>query len=157
MDKGITHFKYCGSCGTKQIYKCLGDLNKAIKKNTVCPLCANKIRNSPSYYKDIPIAWFESVKRNAKKRKIEFLIDIQYIYRIYIKQNKECSLTGVPLVFDYEAKNSNVSIDRIDSSKPYAKRNIQLVCKDINFAKWVFPQKYFIKLCKLVAEKHKDK
>lgn len=97
------------------------------------------------------------IKKNAAKRGIEFQIDVKYVYSVYLRQNKECSLTGVPLVFNYETKKCNVSIDRIDSNKPYVKRNIQLVSKDANFAKWMFSQKYFIQLCKMVADRHKDK
>jgi len=48
-----------------------------------------------------------------------------------------------------------VSLDRIDNNKGYIKRNIQLVHKDVNFMKYVHVQKYFIKMCKLVAEKFK--
>ncbi len=43
------------------------------------------------------------------------------------------------------------SLDRIDSSKGYTKDNIQWVHKHVNLMKHKFDQKYFVDICKLIA------
>jgi hypothetical protein len=45
-----------------------------------------------------------------------------------------------------------MSIDRINSDKGYTKKNVQLVCADVNVAKNDLKQKDFIKLCKLISK-----
>ncbi|HMT01963.1 MAG TPA: hypothetical protein PKD00_01420 [Burkholderiales bacterium] len=65
-----------------------------------------------------------------------------------IKQNKQCSLTGVPLSFD----GSYIpSIDRIDSKKGYTPNNLQWVQSKINLMKYSFSNSKFLELCKMVV------
>lgn len=150
--------RFCPSCGTKIVYKHKRSLWLAKSRNSKCVNCAkDKQKVAKEIYKGIPVSWFSRKIKSAKERGIEFDITIQYVYSIYIKQKKECSLTGIPLVFSYKYDECNVSIDRIDSSKGYVKRNIQLVHKDVNYMKYIYTQKRFIELCKMVSEKHKDK
>ena len=73
---------------------------------------------------------------------------------MYIKQDKKCALTGVPISFEKTELGYSASIDRIDSKKEYDLDNVQLVHKDVNLMKNRFDQDYFISMCKLVA-KHK--
>jgi hypothetical protein len=47
---------------------------------------------------------------------------------------------------------TNVSIDRIDSTKGYTIDNVQLVCVVLNIAKSNLPQNDYIDWCKKVAE-----
>lgn len=56
-------------------------------------------------------------------------------------------------MFHHLGEYNTASLDRIDSSKPYIIDNIQWVHKDINFMKRTYSHDYFIKLCKLVANK----
>ena len=50
-------------------------------------------------YEDIPLKFFNSIKRVAKKREITFSISIQQIWDLLIKQNYKCALTNRPLIF----------------------------------------------------------
>jgi hypothetical protein len=59
-------------------------------------------------------------------------------------------LTGVPIAFKDTA-----SLDRIDNAVGYVRENIQIVHKDANYMKYIYSQDYFIKMCNLVASKHK--
>lgn len=102
---------------------------------------------------------FGYFKRNAKRRNIKWSdkLTIEYLYEMFINQNKKCNLTGLPIDFTEIRKNSNIdfelmtaSLDRIDSNKSYEIGNIQWVHKDINRMKWAFTQDKFINLCKLV-------
>ena len=45
------------------------------------------------------------------------------------------------------------SLDRKNSSLDYTKDNIQWVHKDVNYMKMSLSEKYFIKLCKLIARR----
>lgn len=70
------------------------------------------------------------------------------------EQNFKCKLTGLPISFT----DKTASLDRIDSTKPYKKGNIQWVHKDANIMKNGYNLDYFIKMCKLIAQhnKHTD-
>lgn len=150
------HVKYCQGCGSAQYYSTRSEMNRATKKNTICHACHNKSgRTTKGKYKDIPISWFEEKRRRAVQREKEFEIDIKYIWGVYLRQNRKCALSGLPLDFSKDTEIGVVSLDRIKNDKGYVKRNIQLVHKDINFMKYVYDQKYFINMCKLVAENNK--
>lgn len=69
-----------------------------------------------------------------------------------------CEVTGIP--FDLTSQTSNTvhaknpwvpSIDRIDSSKPYAKDNVQLVVYMYNVCKAEFAHADVVKFCRAVA------
>lgn len=157
MGQGVVeeYRRFCPSCGTKIVYQHKRSIWFANSKNSKCTNCAQQDKKvAKELYKGIPISWFTKKVKSARERGIEFDITIEYVYSVYIRQKKECSLTGIPLVFSYKAEDCNVSIDRIDSSKGYVKRNIQLVHKDVNFMKYIYSQKRFIEVCNLVAKKH---
>jgi hypothetical protein len=52
-------------------------------------------------------------------------------------------------------KTMTASLDRIDSSRGYTLDNIQWVHKDLNKMKTNYPNDYFIKMCKYVANNNK--
>ena len=148
--------KYCQGCGKEQAYTCKKDLTRAIKSSSLCKSCSNKARAiTLRKYKGIPISWFDEKKRKAESKGRLFEFDIKYVWEVYIRQNKKCALSGLPLDFNKDTENGMVSLDRINNNKGYVKRNIQLVHKDVNFMKWIYEQKYFIEMCKLVAQNKK--
>lgn len=88
-----------------------------------------------------------SVKHSAVKRKIIFDLSIKDAWNTFLKQERLCALTKIPLVMG-----ENASLDRIDSSKGYTIDNIQWLHKWVNIMKWDFTQKEFCDICKLVAK-----
>lgn len=46
----------------------------------------------------------------------------------------------------------NISVDRIDSTKPYTKYNIQLICAHVNIMKSDMSQSKFLDICKIIAK-----
>ena len=79
----------------------------------------------------------------------------EFLYSLYLKQNKKCTITGRDIFLAKnikEYKKNTASLDRIDSKKGYNKKNVQWVHKNINIMKWDFDIKYFIELCILVAK-----
>jgi hypothetical protein len=107
---------------------------------------------------DIHGKFFYKIKSGATKRKYKFDVDIEYIWDLFLSQNKKCALTGIELYFPINSKDLdsgawNASLDRIDNDKGYIEGNVQWVHKHINIMKWVHTEKYFIELCNLVSRK----
>lgn len=102
---------------------------------------------------DISSSLWRRNERGAIKRKLEFSITIKQAWKLFIKQNRKCALTGQDIHFGKTRvdPDGTASLDRIDSSKGYVVGNIQWVSKEINFAKQSMSQEKFINLCKLVA------
>lgn len=98
----------------------------------------------PLWTPDLGIAAKAAIARaryGAKKRKLVVVITLYDVISLFYKQNGLCALSGVPMTFDKSregAKRANrcaMSIDRIDSSESYMRKNIQLVCWSINAMK----------------------
>jgi hypothetical protein len=109
-------------------------------------------------YKEISSRFFGTIKRNAKLRNLLCDITIEECWDLFLKQNRKCALSGLPLVF--EANNGKItgtaSLDRIDSSIGYILDNIQWVHKDINTMKWNTHQDKFIYMCNLICKYQKN-
>lgn len=178
----LTVIGYEGSTGYQHRWNCLCDCgNKAtvqanhlISKNTKSCGCLHKRsgKDSPFFkgYGEIPLDVFSVIKRGAigggklHRKSKEFAITIEYIWDLFLKQNRKCALTGLDLSLggkgnDRKKKSSSTmtaSLDRIDSNKGYIVGNVQWVHKDINFMKNDYDMAYFIKMCKLVASRGLD-
>jgi hypothetical protein len=103
--------------------------------------------------------WYNHIVRSAKGdkgRRIELELNItkEYVWDLFLKQNRKCALSGIELKFPerHKDKSWTASLDRIDSSKGYVEENVQWVHKDINMMKRIYNQEYFIEMCKLVAQ-----
>lgn len=110
---------------------------------------------------DITKTTYGHFKQMASRRNIEWSKDltIEFLWKLYLNQNKKCSLSGLDIEFTEERKSSNVnfekmtcSLDRIDSSKGYLSDNVQWVHKDVNRMKWAFEQNHFIDMCNLIVK-----
>lgn len=119
--------------------------------------CLNKGQTSSKYtgYQDISGEEWSRIKDNAKQRNIDFNIEIEDVWDLFIKQNKKCALTGQELDFNKykgtkDSTNGNASLDRIDSSQGYTIENIWWLHKDVNKAKGSLPLSKFIQYCNLV-------
>lgn len=99
--------------------------------------------------------FFHQLEVNAAGRNrtpIPFGITIEYIWELFLKQDRKCALSGMPLSFPKKADGPRTaSLDRIDSSKGYVPGNIQWVHKDVNWMKGSFAQEYFVNICKKIA------
>ncbi len=145
-------------CG-KILIKATNTIYRNMHRNQSCG-CVSKSfdYNTGEYFKcDIGVAILNGIRNEAKKRNLEFNITLKDLWLQYIKQNKKCALTGIDLTIAKtfrQKPHTNSSLDRIDSSRGYTKDNIQWVYKPINTMKMDLSMKEFIRLCKLVTEKH---
>lgn len=153
-------------CGLEKLISCYY-LNKGL--STGCFNCGhgNKGENNAKWkgYKEIPGSVISRIKSRSKRTNLKVKITGKDIYNQWIKQNKKCALSGLDIDFiNTNTGNStrkeskydlicSASVDRIDSTKGYIKDNIQIIHKDINFMKNNYDEKYFINMCKLIAEK----
>lgn len=122
-----------------------------------CVACANKPKK---YEEELSDCIWNKILRNAKKRNIQVNITKEEAYRLFLKQDRKCNLSGVNLKFSETGTEVNqgvgtASLDRIDSKKDYSLDNIQWIHKDINRMKNIFDEEYFFKICRLIAEKNK--
>ncbi len=109
-------------------------------------------------YGEISSVWWSAQKRSAKERGLNFEITIEYIWDMYLKQDRKCNLSGTPIKFyrnpSKDSKPQTASLDRIDNDKGYTPDNVQLLHKKINFMKHVSKQEDFINYCKMIADKN---
>ena len=134
---------------------------RAIKHGSMascgCDLAENTFKRCFTGYKDISGKYWAKIKKEASIRNLTFELTKEQIWNLYLKQDKKCALSGMSIVFTpsgYAAssKSQTASIDRINSGIGYTIENIQLVHKDVNWMKHVFPENWFIKICRMVAK-----
>ena len=105
--------------------------------------------------------WYSHILRSARgdkqgnkiRKPKEINITIEYIWNLFLQQNKKCALSAIELKFPKNGKDKlyTASLDRIDSNKGYIKGNVQWVHKHINIMKNKFDNNYFIEICKQIA------
>jgi len=68
----------------------------------------------------------KGVRRRSKLKNNYTDIDLEFLMYLWNKQNGKCALTGMDMTYKfYEGRvNTNVSVDRIDSSKGYTRDNV---------------------------------
>jgi len=142
----------CGTEKSVHTYDLLGGYSKSCAK-----CCAIKP------YKGLPDPMWRMIEKRAISKNFEFNITKEYIYSLFLEQGKKCALSDIEIYFPYKGTDLNfperwtASLDRIDSRKGYIIGNVQWLHKHVNRIKNVFPEEYFISICKKIAEKQKDK
>jgi hypothetical protein len=121
---------------------------------------SNSKKHSWKGFGDLPLDFFNNIKRGAESRNHEFDVTIEYLWELLLFQDKKCVLSGLDLVFSKTRKNrtsQTCSLDRKDSSVGYIKGNVQWVHKKINIMKNKLLDKDFIYFCLMVANKNKNR
>lgn len=121
--------KKCEGC------KYRADVEKSKHKQHV----SNRKMNRPY------LTLFNHVCREAAIRSILVTITPEYLEELFEKQHHCCAITG-----DYLPDIRKASVDRIDSSKPYEKDNVQIVTKQANISKHVMTMEQLYEFCRKV-------
>jgi|688.fasta_scaffold177954_2 hypothetical protein len=133
-------------CGSESIY------SPSVIENGYVP---DKCKSCTSWEGsgEISLTYFSEIQRSAKGRNIVFDVNIEYLWDLFLSQNKKCIYSGVELNF-YRDKNKSqsASLDRIDSRDGYIKYNVQWVHKRINVMKHNIPDKEFKDICCMVVK-----
>jgi hypothetical protein len=161
----INHFTVLGDSGKRHnngnvlwLVKCVCGGEKLltpdrIRINKSCGclrhILQSRNRNIWKGYKDISGTFWSHIKKNAKKRKLHMDISVEYAWDIFVKQNKQCALTGVAIYFPSKVNlcDGTASLDRINSDKGYVVNNVQWLHKDMNFMKQQYSTEKFINWC----------
>jgi len=144
----------CRLCGKDKSID-LFYVNNTHRKNPTidsCRKCKN-LQLKERYSKTVES--FLQRKLSHSRKTVGVGVDVKYLLRLYKRQKGLCALTKRPMtrILGKNKKiNTNISIDRINSDKDYIKRNIQLVCTDVNISKSDLKQKEFVKLCNLISK-----
>jgi len=131
--------------------------------NTISCGCANKKGSDRVQWTGVGEMsgdfWYNHIVRSAsgakgRRESLELSITKEYVWGLFIEQNRKCKLSGIEIKFPakYKDKSYTASLDRIDSSKGYIEGNVQWVHKDVNMMKRIYNNKYFIEMCKLIAK-----
>lgn len=101
----------------------------------------------------------KGTRRRSKEKNIYNDLTLDYLMYLWEKQHGKCALTGIQMTYKfYEGRvNTNLSVDRIDSTKGYSKDNIQLVCMAANQMKNDLPMEEFVEMCEAVLAMAREK
>lgn len=148
-------------CGKEII--CLGK-NLKIGYSGSCGCKKSDFISDKTYegFNDLSGAFWYRMKRNAKIRNIEFSITKEYIWDLFVKQNKRCAMSGVLLHLNKQQSKfdkkiiQTASLDRINSNKGYVEGNVWWIHKRIQSIKWDKSVENTYNWCKLIANNYKN-
>lgn len=146
--KGI-HWRCICDCGNEKIVKSSHLITSNVKS---CGCARNMVNFKGSG--ELPHSSFTRILKSAKKRKLEFSITIEYIWNLFLKQERKCAYTGQLLTLGKHGNDASktASLDRIDSSKGYIPGNVIWCHKKINILKMNIEINEFYNLCELVTD-----
>ena len=150
----------CPSCGKVITYSHTTSLHRANRHNSVCNSCdpSRKRRRGDKHplwsgVGEMPGRFWSMLIYHASARKLEVDITKEYLWDLFVKQNRKCALTGLDISFRSTSHkyDGTASLDRIDSTKGYVKGNLQWVHKNINRMKSNYSEQEFIDMCRKVV------
>ena len=118
------------------------------QKKTVCKECESKrlqiLRKEPRRF-------ISNILSSVKSRQEDTKLTLDFLYELYLNQNKKCALTGIELttITGKGRVQTNMSLDRIDSNLGYTEENVRWLCLWANTAKNDLPDEEFLKMCEL--------
>lgn len=142
-------------CGRKIVTRIRTLKNGSTK---TCGECSKKKGNQHPCWQgcgELSKDLFNSYKNSAIDRNLKFDVTIEYMWKLFLKQDRKCALTGWDLYFPptyREKTKKTASPDRINNSKGYIKGNIQWIHQDVNYLKSNLDNEYFIEICKSIAK-----
>ena len=136
---------FCRTCSTKrhEYNYARSKLSKIKCNSTIDGFLKNLLQHS---------------KNRKKSRFNDRNIDFDYLLELYNNQNGLCKISGVPMttIVGGGKIQTNISLDRIDSSIGYVKGNIQLVCAIVNIMKSTLSMSEFMNWVNLISKNNKN-
>ncbi len=142
----------------------------------ICRKCSQTVNNKAKLFNghktigDLTGSLYGEFKSKCKRKNskrnlsIPFTISQQYLWDLFIKQDRKCALSGLHLTLKTYNKWTSTgksrhpdgslvsaSIDRIDSRFGYVEGNVQWVHKTVNIMKNCLTDSDFIWMCKKIA------
>ncbi len=161
----LTVIAYAGSQDYLTYWKCICDCGqtKTIRGNHLksgntksCGCQMNKTGSDHPRWKgygEISRSFILNIQKNASVRNMEYSLSDQYIWDLFLLQNRKCALSMVEIKFSESWPNgeTTASLDRINQSTGYIEGNVQWLHKNVNLMKNALDQEYFIEVCQLIA------
>ncbi|MBQ9391930.1 MAG: hypothetical protein IJU02_07045 [Lachnospiraceae bacterium] len=120
-------------------------------RSYMCFKCAGEKRGIEFHlqdaYEELYQHKYYKLQRGAEVRHIEFSLSKEYLWNLYVAQNKRCAITGdeIPVL-------SEASLDRIESNLGYIEGNVQWVTKQANLSKHIMTMKQLYDFCRKVLK-----
>lgn len=147
-------------CGNSILVKRAANYVSSYKGIQSCGCQAMKGRTGPQAkaFKgvgDIGNHYYLRLQHGAKNRNIPFNVTLEFIWELFLKQNRKCIFTEEPLVFYSPRQNekgleTTASLDRISNNKGYEINNVQWVHKHINYIRGNQTIEQLIQMCRRV-------
>lgn len=156
-DKKMAYWECSCDCGNVTVVSSQSLLRKRNRATKSCGCLRKRTRSERYNWKgvgDMSGEVYHKIRANAAIRKIEFKLSREFLWELFLRQNKKCSITGIDLKFPTSDKiaDGTASLDRIDNDRDYDHDNVQWIHKDVNIMKRHHSQTYFIDLCKIIAK-----
>jgi dCMP deaminase len=110
---------------------------------------------------EIPACHVSAIKQNAIKRNLSFTVTPEFLWNLFLLQDRRCALSDVELTFTKghnpaasRAIETTASLDRIDSDRGYDADNVRWVHKDLNRMRWALDDATFLEWCRKCLERH---
>lgn len=155
---GLTRWVCECSCGNKTVFSS----DHLTRKTSPVKSCGCKRVSRGKDHRDwkgfgeISGNWFYNhvarERKNAKRPKVPVTIDAEFLWNLFLSQDRRCALSGILLTISNRGEYNTASVDRIRSDLGYEPGNVQFVHKHVNFMKRTYDQEYFIDMCRKVAE-----
>lgn len=158
LKQSIRQVKVRCECGY-ECFRRVTDLTRGLTK--MCKDCSkkNKFRKSYKGIEELSGAHLTAIRSRLvrKSKTLTFEVSKEYLWKLYLSQNKKCALSGVDISMSPNRKLTTASLDRIESSKNYVEGNVQWVHKVVNRMKMELSDQEFINWCKLIANHGKER
>jgi len=150
--------KDCKACRNEHTRRYVAALNPEKHKRRNQLMLARQRK----YAIEHPFYWMmKQVRVRAKKAGHSVSIDSTYLENLWNAQHGLCALTGQPMVLSvldkrgWRNQKDRASVDRIDATKGYTKKNVQLLRAIVNICKNAYSQDDFIAICRQVTQHKK--
>ena len=153
-----TYWKCRCDCGKLTTPRLSSHLSGSTK---TCGYCPNPIGNRHPGWKgvgELSKHLWNTYKHSAIDRDLTFNVSMEYLWELFLKQDRRCAFTGWDICFpkSYEENHTKTaSLDRIDSNLGYEPGNVQWVHRDLNRLKVNMDNARFIEICSAVDEFNK--
>jgi hypothetical protein len=137
--KPTSRHRLCPKCRNSLCRKECQNCGRPIQcKSKYCVLCSNKLE--PRNTSPLKIRAANHALNKARSRHHVVDITADYLIELLEHQQSRCAYTGLPMYLPTSTKSCEdkrlcASLDRIDSTLPYTKGNVQWVVVPINLMK----------------------
>lgn len=129
------------------------------KRKFCCPSHKNQYNHNVIYRHKYTNAYRSKSPKNYIRHlrsyyKRHETLSLDFLVTLFETQQGRCAISGVPMTHKYgEGKcETNISIDRIDSSIGYTEENTQLVCARVNMMKQEYSIDNLTEWCSTIVD-----